>query len=153
LHRDDRDLLHAMPVFGGVSDDALEFLMRLVDVRSVAPGYYFFHEGEDAVSMFVIQDGQAAVLKSMQGGELEIDRLNQGDCFGEMALLDLYPRSCSIKALSPCRIIEIGQSALFKLYEYNLEQFTIIQMNIGREISRRLRLSGEKLFQARQEQR
>jgi len=64
-----------------------------------------------------------------------------------MALLDLYPRSSSIMASSPCQVIEISQKALFELYQEDLEQFTIIQMNIGRAISRRLRLSDEQLFQ------
>jgi len=135
-----------MPVFGGISETALDFLMQLADVHTVESDYYFFHEGDDAASMFVLQEGRAAVLKSRDGKELKIDQLNQGDCFGEMALLDLYSRSCSIKAMSPCIVIEMSQASLFKLYEHDLEQFTIIQMNIGREISRRLRLTGERLF-------
>ncbi|GAV19806.1 cyclic AMP receptor-like protein [Mariprofundus micogutta] len=85
-------------------------------------------------------------IESRDGEALQFKELNQGDCFGEMALLDLYPRSCSVKAVSECQVIEISQHCLFKLYQHDLEQFTIIQMNIGREISRRLRLTGEQLF-------
>ena len=32
------------------------------------------------------------------------------------------------------------------LYEKDLEQFALIQMNLGREVSRRLRLADERLF-------
>jgi len=143
-----RELLHTMPVFGGISEDTLDFLLQLADLRHFSAGEYFFHEGDNAASMFVVQSGRVAVLKSGEGKELMLKELNEGDCFGEMALLDLYPRSCSVKALNACTVIEISQQYLFRLYQHNLEQFTIIQMNIGREISRRLRLTGEQLFQS-----
>jgi len=148
LSKRSREMLQGMPVFGGISEQTLGFLLQLADTHVVASDHYFFHEGDNATSMFVLEEGRAAVLKSRDGNELEIDQLEQGDCFGEMALLDLYPRSCSIRAIGPCKVKEISQLSLFKLYEQDLEQFTIIQMNIGREISRRLRLSSEKLFQS-----
>ncbi len=143
-----RDLLHTMPVFGGVCEGTLDFLLNLADVRTVSSGTYFFHEGDNAVSMFVVQEGRVAVLKNRDDKALLLMELSQGDCFGEMALLDLYPRSCAVKAVGQCTVIEISQKCLFMLYQHDLEQFTIIQMNIGREISRRLRLTGEQLFQS-----
>ncbi|NWF36828.1 cyclic nucleotide-binding domain-containing protein [Mariprofundus sp. KV] len=141
------ELLQSMPVFGGVSREGLEFLMQRASLLNLEKGEFFFHEGDPAVSMFVVESGVVAALKLRDGQELVARELGQGDCFGEMALLDLYPRSASVIARTRCRAIEISQVSLFALHQENLEQFTIIQMNIGREISRRLRLSDEKLFQ------
>jgi len=139
-------LLQSMPVFGGVSQQGVVFLMQRATLQRVARGNYFFHQGDTAASMFVIESGRVNVIKKQDGKEVLMRELGQGDCFGEMALLDLYPRSSSIVASTPCSVIEISQKALFELYREDLEQFTIIQMNIGREISRRLRLSDEQLF-------
>ena len=72
-----------------------------------------------------------------------------GDCFGEMALMDLFPRSASIRALADCTAIELTPDDLMRLYEHDLEQFTLVQMNIGREVCRRLRATDELLFRAR----
>lgn len=72
--------------------------------------------------------------------------LEPGDCFGEMALIDLYPRSASIMALEDCAAIEISTSALHTLYERYLEQSALLHMNIARELSRRLRQSDQALF-------
>jgi len=63
-----------------------------------------------------------------------------------MALLDLFPRSASVLALAPCTAIELSTATLYKLYETHLEQFALIQMNIARELSRRLRAADERLF-------
>ncbi|NWF38010.1 cyclic nucleotide-binding domain-containing protein [Mariprofundus sp. NF] len=141
------ELLQSMPVFGGVSQGTLIFLMQRASILNLEKGEFFFHEGDSATSMFVLESGVVAAMKQRDGQELVARELGQGDCFGEMALLDLYPRSASVIARTHCRAIEISQASLFALHEENLEQFTIIQMNIGREISRRLRLSDEKLFE------
>jgi CRP-like cAMP-binding protein len=64
-----------------------------------------------------------------------------------MALLDLFPRSASVRAVDDCRAIEIGSAALYRLFEHDAEQFALIQMNIAREVCRRLRATDERLFQ------
>ncbi|HXF44822.1 MAG TPA: hypothetical protein VNK91_01770, partial [Burkholderiaceae bacterium] len=45
----------------------------------------------------------------------------------------------------------LGPADLYRLFERDAEQFALIQMNIGRELSRRLRQSDELLFNARME--
>jgi CRP/FNR family transcriptional regulator, cyclic AMP receptor protein len=142
-------LLQSMPIFGGLSRETLEFLIDLASIRHLEANDYFFHEGDDATSMFVLERGRVVVSKLWNGRPHPIKHLGQGDCFGEMALLDLYPRSASVIAEEPCDAIELGQDMLLKLYQHDLEQFAIIQMNIGREISRRLRTADHQLFSAR----
>jgi len=142
-------LLQAMPVFGGVTEATLEFLIDLAIIRHLETGEYFFREGEDATSIFVIEKGKVVVSKLWNDQPHTIKHLGQGDCFGEMALLDLYPRSASVIAEEPCDAIELTQNALLKLCQHDLEQFVIIQMNIGREISRRLRQADNQLFRSK----
>ena len=143
------ELLQSMPVFGGVSKETLEFFIDHASIQSLLPGDYFFHEGDDAVSMFVLERGKVAVSKLWNDEDHLLKHLGQGDCFGEMALLDLYPRSASVMAVEPCDAIELGHADLLKLYQHDLEQFTIIQMNISREISRRLRSADRQLLECK----
>lgn len=141
--------LQATPIFGALRADALEFLLAQTRMVTVRAGGWFFREGEPARSMFVLEAGRAVVLKGWQGHELEMRTLEPGDVFGEMALMDLSPRSASIRALDDCTAIEMTPADLMRLYERDLEQFTLVQMNIGRELSRRLRATDEQLFRAR----
>ncbi|HEY2254416.1 MAG TPA: hypothetical protein VGI11_02160, partial [Variovorax sp.] len=53
------------------------------------------------------------------------------------------------RADEDCSAIEITSANLYRLYEHDIEQFTLIQMNIAREMSRRLRVTGDLLFRAR----
>lgn len=97
--------------------------------------------------MFVLSKGRVAIIKAWRGQNHLLRYLEAGDCFGEMALLDLYPRSASILAIEDCFAIELTTDSLYRLYEKDLEQFALIFINIGREISRRLREADRRLFE------
>jgi len=139
-------LLQQMPLFGGICEDALRLLLGVSrDVR-VKAGGYFFREGEPGESMFVLESGSVEVRKKAAQGSLVLSRLGPGDCFGEMALIDLSPRSASVQALGDCSGFEMFAASLHQLYERDLEQFALIQMNMARELSRRLRAMDERLL-------
>jgi CRP/FNR family transcriptional regulator, cyclic AMP receptor protein len=140
------ELLQRMPIFGAIRDDALLFLLAQAREVSVAAGAYFFREGDPAQSMFVLESGRVAVFKSWQGRDFVLQNLEPGDCFGEMALMDLCPRSASVRAQTDCVAIELGSGDLLRLFERDAEQFALIQMNMGREVCRRLRATDEVLF-------
>ncbi|HEY2255630.1 MAG TPA: cyclic nucleotide-binding domain-containing protein, partial [Variovorax sp.] len=142
MHTARIELLQQMPVFGAVTAQTIEFLLAAAPVLALPRGAYFFHEGDPPKGMFVLESGRVTIAKSWGDHQLLIRRLGQGDCFGEMALLDLFPRSASVRADEDCSAIEITSANLYRLYEHDIEQFTLIQMNIAREMSRRLRVTG-----------
>jgi CRP-like cAMP-binding protein len=142
------ELLQRMAIFGGIREDTLHFLLNLAPAVSAPAKSYFFHEGDNGDVMFVLQTGKVAVMKTWKARQYTLTQLGAGDCFGEMALIDLYPRSASVIATEECRALKISSGDLYSLYEHDLEQFTVIQMNIAREISRRLRLADNRIFQA-----
>ena len=142
------ELLQRMPIFGAIRDDALQFLLAQTRLVSVVADDFFFREGDQASGLYVLETGRVAVLKDWRGKQFLLRYLGQGDCFGEMALMDLFPRSASVRAMEDCKAIELTAGDLYRLFERDAEQFALIQMNIGREISRRLRATDELLFQA-----
>ena len=143
------EALQAMPIFGGIRKDILDFLLGASEVLSVLKDQYFFHEKDRAEALYVLEAGEVAVLKLWNGQQNVLRHLQQGDCFGEMALMDLFPRSASIRAVTSCTAIQLSTASFQKIYEMDLEQFALIQMNIGREVSRRLRVADEQLFRVR----
>jgi CRP/FNR family transcriptional regulator, cyclic AMP receptor protein len=142
-------LLQEMPVFGAVRTDVLEFLLGLSRTLQVTRGDYFFRQGDPGEVMFVLESGAVEVLKGGGAAGQEprlLKRLGTGDCFGEMALMDLAPRSASVRAVEDCIAIEISAADLMRVYERDVKQFVLIEMNMGRELSRRLREVDERLF-------
>jgi CRP-like cAMP-binding protein len=136
-----------MPIFGAISDDTLNFLLDRAKEISVDKDDYFFRENDQGSSMFVLEKGRVAVLKSWVQQTQGLAFLNRGDCFGEMALIEMGARSASVQATEDCTAIEVSIDTLHELYQHDLEQFTIIQMNMSREVCRRLRKADDLLFQ------
>jgi CRP/FNR family cyclic AMP-dependent transcriptional regulator len=148
--REDRiHLLQGTPIFGAVSEEALDLVLERAEVVTVHAGAYFFREGDRGVSTYVIEEGRVTVLKAWDGKETALSELGRGDCFGEVALLDFGPRSASVQAIEETRALELTPAILRAIQAVDLEQFLLITMNMARELSRRLRESDERLFRVR----
>jgi CRP/FNR family cyclic AMP-dependent transcriptional regulator len=146
VHPNRISLLQGMPLFGAISESALEFLVSRSLPVGVAAGAWFFREGDQATGLFVLEQGRVVISRQWQGHEFELSQLGPGDCFGEMALMDFNPRSASARAVQDCQALEIRPGALHELFERDCEQFALIQMNMGREVCRRLRATDDLLF-------
>ncbi len=146
MHPERVALLQRMPIFGAISEPSLEFVVERALVTRVPAGRCFFHEGEAATGMFVLETGRVAISRLWLGREFVLHELGPGDCFGEMALMDLLPRSATVRALADCLAFEIRTGDLYELFERDCTQFALIQMNMGREVCRRLRAADDMLF-------
>ncbi len=93
-------------------------------------------EGDQADSLYLIQDGDFEIIKGM-GSEQEIilARMKPGDFFGEMAFLDREPRSASVIALSDGFLLMIEGREFTRI----MERYPTIPINICKELTRRLR--------------
>lgn len=142
------ELLQQMPIFGGIRTEIIQFLLTLCPIVPVAANDFFFNEHDQGDAMFVLEKGKVAVLKSWRGQDYLLQILGQGDCFGEMAVMDHCARSASVRAVEDCVAIRISAAHLYQVYAKDLKQFALIQMNMGREVSRRLRDAADRLFGA-----
>jgi CRP-like cAMP-binding protein len=145
------ELLQGTPIFGAIQAKTLELLLRGTVNVDVPAGVQFFREGDAAKEMFVLESGRVSVVKRREGVDRRLRELGTGDCFGEMALIDMSPRSASVIALEDCSAIRLTNADLYRVYQADLEQFALIQMNLARELSRRLRIANERLFSVEQE--
>jgi CRP-like cAMP-binding protein len=138
--------LQEMPIFGGVNEATLESILHKAKIIEVESGGYYFREGDLDNSIYIIEQGRVAVYRYWDKSRYKLRELGEGDCFGEMALMDCKPRSAEVVALSNSRAIQVTAAQLAELYSANSEQYTLIYMNLGREVCRRLRDADSRLF-------
>jgi CRP-like cAMP-binding protein len=136
-------------MFGAVRDEIVEFIVERAEVVEFAAGAYFFRQGESGSCAYLLESGDVEVLKMWEGKEYLLRALSEGDCFGEVALLDFGDRSASVRATSDCRALMISARDLQQVAKQDAVQFGLIYMNLGRELSRRLRAADERVFRAR----
>jgi hypothetical protein len=109
-----------------------------------AAGDYVFREGELGTEMFILQEGQVEILKTVAGVDEQLAVLEKGDFFGEMSLLEDLPRTASARAVNDCKLIRINGSTFDQMLRGKPE----IAVRIMRKLSRRLRQTDQMLREA-----
>jgi CRP/FNR family transcriptional regulator, cyclic AMP receptor protein len=103
----------------------------------------YFKKGEEIIKegmlsdcAYIIDAGKVEVSKILQNGKKKIiGSLNKNDIFGEMGLIDGFPRSATIVALEDCTISIMTQEAFNSLAEHNPQAL----MPILKVLAKRLR--------------
>ena len=128
-------LLQEMAVFGAVRTDVLEFLLGLSRTVQVASGAYFFRQGDPGEVMFVLESGAVEVLKGVDGQAPRVlKRLAAGDCFGEMALMDLAPRSASVRAVEDCVAVSNHLTRVFAVEAVDFDRLEVSSPGLDRPL-------------------
>ncbi len=142
IHPPPLERLREIGLFGGIADQALLDLAATLEVVEVDPGGVVFREGDGGREMYVLLDGEMEVLKrSKRQHDARVAVLGPGDWFGEMSILDIMPRSASVRAVASTRLLRITAGHLDALYRRDLKSYSLLVLNVAREMSRRLRVA------------
>ena len=103
----------------------------------------YFKKGEEIIKegnlsdcAYIIGDGRVEVSKKLPNGEKQIiGVLDKNEIFGEMGLIDGFPRSATVVALEDCSISIITQESVNNLAQHKPEAL----MPILKVLAKRLR--------------
>ncbi len=110
--------LRAIPLLANVDEAVLEKLAseRLVS-ESVPAGRAIVVEGEPGDKFFLVVRGAVAVSQKLPKGERRLAVLQDGDHFGEIALLENTPRTASVTALVPTTLLSLSRGHFISLLD------------------------------------
>jgi CRP-like cAMP-binding protein len=127
--------LHKYSLFGGLTTEQIERIRPLLTYESYAPDEIIIHEDDRNDKIRFILEGKVAVIKK---GKV-LSELGEGDTFGEMEVLDVMPSAATIKALVSTNVATISNRTLRDIYKMDIHIFSMMIMNLARDLSRRLR--------------
>ncbi len=142
------EMLADIDVFGGLDDESLALLASSLPTRRVEAGDLVVAEGDVSREMFVIVGGELEVLKHGGGKDVRVALLGPSDWFGEMAIVDVQPRSATVRAVAPTLLLTMSPDDVDKLlYRRDVKAYAHFIMNVARELSRKLRVADGILAQ------
>jgi CRP-like cAMP-binding protein len=127
--------LQKYSLFGGLLPEQIEGILPFMNEESYEEGDEIIVEGTPNDKIRFILDGRVAAIKR----GIVLYEFGEGDAFGEMEVLDVMPSAAAIKALSRLRVMSISNKALREIYKFDLKTFSLMIMNLARDLSRRLR--------------
>jgi hypothetical protein len=100
-------------LFDGFSSEELVAVMHGLELRSFEAGDVIVAEGTPGDSMFILTSGKVkAYVKSPQGRSLKVQEFEEGDFFGEIAVLTGKPRTATLTAAVECDCLELSRVTL-----------------------------------------
>lgn len=71
-------------------------------------GDIVFEEGDEAIFAYVLTEGVIEIVQTTKGEQQVLGKVEKGTVFGEMAIIDGFPRSASARAAADCKVQEVG---------------------------------------------
>jgi CRP-like cAMP-binding protein len=103
LGREGIDLLAQVPLFSALSRRHLKKLAEHADLVSFRARETIVKTGQPGGTFYVILEGAAKVTR----GSKTLGRLEPGDFFGEISLLDGGPRTATVTAETPVKAVRV----------------------------------------------
>jgi CRP/FNR family cyclic AMP-dependent transcriptional regulator len=141
------ELLKRVYLFNDLSQSELDKIMGLAYDKSYEKETKMFEEGEIGDALYVVVEGEVRISTFVPGvGEEALKILRPGDYFGEMALIDDFPRSAAaIAHQGPVKLLAIYKRDFKKMMGEDKDLAYKLMSVFIKTLSARLRESNERL--------
>ncbi len=141
------EALRKIPLFRHLTYKEQTAVLSIATTRTFPAGHEIVVEGQPGEELFVVIRGRVTIEKD----GVEIAELQAGGHFGEMGLVDNAPRSATVRAAEPTRVMVIARGDLMALMKR--ESILAVKMlwSFVQVLSDRLRATNSELSEARQE--
>jgi CRP/FNR family cyclic AMP-dependent transcriptional regulator len=150
--KSERDEAKEFEIFNGLKPAEIFLLLKTAKTIEFEPEEIILREGAIGENFYLILEGEVEVRRghfSKPGSWHQ--RIGRGSVLGELAFLLHVPRSMTVVAATPCKLIEIDQDQFNELLEANLTAPYKLIKNIAVIMAERLfqlTLKHEKLLEA-----
>lgn len=129
------DVMKQLPLFSGLSEDRLTWLIDNADQVDLRPGEVLIEEGSPPDAFYVILEGECEIVKRSGNSDVLLALNGPGEMLGEMSLIQNAARTATVRALRASRILRISRD----LFETLLCSNAATAMAILRTVMVRLR--------------
>jgi CRP-like cAMP-binding protein len=141
-------VLENIPILSKMTLEQSVVLASRLKVEEFKAGQIIFHMGAMGDTFYVIETGEVEVLAPDMRGQPRgvINRLGPGDFFGEIALLRAIPRTATIRAITPTRLLAISREDFESVVQkypsiaHTLAETSGLRLLRDRQIGRRIDL-------------
>jgi len=134
--------LRKIPIFYELEETELAHLGATLKERRAPKGSYIVYAEAPGPSMMFIASGKVKInLMSNDGKEVVLANLDEGEFFGEIALLTGSDRSANVVALTDCRLFVLNEED----FSQHFRDFAGLALGMLRELAHRLRAATSKI--------
>jgi hypothetical protein len=148
----ERDEAREFEIFRGLKPAEIFLLLKAARTLEFEPEEVILREGAIGENLYLVLEGEVEARRGSYSRPGSWNaRIGRGSILGEIAFLLHVPRSMTVVAVTPCKLIEIDQDLFNELLEANLTAPYRLIRNISLILAERLlhlTLKHEKLLEA-----
>jgi len=99
--------LRQVPLFDQLDDATLELAAPLFVTERHPGGRTIIHEGDEGDRFYILVRGIVEIVATENDESRRVAIREDGDHFGEIALLRAVPRTASVRSLTPCTLLSL----------------------------------------------
>jgi ATP-binding cassette subfamily B protein len=116
-HRYLQGFFREFSVFTSLPPEATTELLRALQPVEVPAGTTIIRDGDPPGPMYIIEDGRCRVHIGIDGRRRNVAYLRRGEFFGEFSVFRDMPRTATVEAVTPCRLLQLTQESYRSLLE------------------------------------
>jgi CRP-like cAMP-binding protein len=109
------DSISTNPIFQG-NQEIFDYLVNDVQILLYMPEDNIITQGQEALSLFFLARGNCTVwVKDHMKRSIQVNDLEQGEMFGEIALLTDQHRTATVKSSNYCTLASMKKKTFFEM--------------------------------------
>ena len=141
-----QEIILDLPLFHLVDSGELQVVGRYLQYRELEPGAFLFNEWDKSDFVALVTQGSLDVLKKT-GPETyaPLTSIRKGQSIGEMAIIDDFPRSATVKSSVPTVVIILPREGFEALLADHTQIGIKLLKGIAHHLSENLRKTASRL--------
>jgi CRP-like cAMP-binding protein len=140
------DILINIPLFDTLDSDELHLVTRHMNLMDVEPREVIFQEGDKGNYVCFVVSGALEVVKGVgTGHQVVIATLGKNRSIGEMAVIDDFPRSATVRAAKKSILLILTREGFDNILDEHPRAGVKILKGLARLLSQNLRKTSSRL--------
>lgn len=129
-------VLRNIPLFASLDPAKLKLLAFSSTFLVLEPNEALFHEGDPADSVYVIDQGTAAIVTGDSESEVTVGTLGRHQLVGEMGIFRNAPRSATIRAAGTLTVLKIDADVFLRIVTESSETALLVMRDLSEKLAR-----------------
>ncbi len=139
-------ILADIAIFGGITEEQFKKISRRLQIGIFEKGQDIFRKGDEPSHIYIVREGRVGLFIVDRQVRFEKKTLITGECFGVASLMAMRRHTSTAIALDQSSVMVLSRESLWQLRHEDIVLFSLLMMNISRELARRLKLTDDILL-------
>ena len=131
-------VLRNVTILSGFDEQEILRIFTNCQIMEKQAGEILIEEGMPATEIYVILQGKVGIVLDMKGDPIELAEFGPGACIGEASVIGVQNHSASVVTKAVSEFLVLTRATLMDLYDRDKSTFSMLVLNIARELARRL---------------